>query len=223
MAPEVEKSFITIIDSILAASDLNTISEKRIRKGLQAAVQYDITPQKVRTSAIILPSCFSLTSDQESIKMLIMARFDKFMAEKSAAPTTRNSEVVKEESSESPRPKDERHHPTPHQGRKRASDEDDLSDAPDISPPKKKRKAEPFIDADALYAAKLQAEENSRARPTRGAARKHTVIKKKRTPKKKTSEKVKAEDDSDLQNSGSETTEKKVNRSGGFHVSIVRP
>lgn len=37
---------MTIIDSILAASDLNTISEKRIRKGLQAAVEHDITPQK---------------------------------------------------------------------------------------------------------------------------------------------------------------------------------
>lgn len=156
--------------------------------------------------------------------MLIMARFDKFMAEKSApAPANGRSEVVKEESSESPRLKNETHRPTPHQGRKRTSDEDDLSDLPDISPPKKKRKAEPFVGADALYAAKLQAEENSRARPTRGAARKHSVIKKKRAPKKKTSEKVKAEDDSDVQNSGSETTEKKVNRSGGFHVSCVRP
>ena len=47
VSPEVESSFVTIIDSILAASDLNTISEKRIRKGLQAAVEYDITPQKV--------------------------------------------------------------------------------------------------------------------------------------------------------------------------------
>lgn len=154
-----------------------------------------------------------------------MARFDKFMAAKSAPPpTNRHSEAaVKEESSESPRPKDERRRPIPNQGQKRTSDEDDLSDLPDISPPKKKRKAEPFVDADALYAAKLQAEENSRARPTRGAARKHTVFKKKRSPKKKTSEKVKAEDDSDLQNSGSETTEKKVNRSGGFHVSYVCP
>lgn len=156
--------------------------------------------------------------------MLIMARFDKFMAEKSApAPKNGYPEAVKEESSESPRPKDERRRPNPDQGQKRTSDEDDLSDLPDISPPKKKRKAEPFVDADALYAAKLQAEENSRARPTRGAARKHTLIKKKRTPKKKTAEKVKAEDDSDLQNSGSETTEKKVNRSGGFHVSCVCP
>ncbi len=45
--PEVEAAYATIIDSILAASDLNTISEKRIRKGLQQAVEYDITPQKV--------------------------------------------------------------------------------------------------------------------------------------------------------------------------------
>ena len=66
MTPEVEKSFITIIDSILAASDLNTISEKRIRKGLQAAVQYDITPQKVRNptvSAWLLPTHIRLGVD----------------------------------------------------------------------------------------------------------------------------------------------------------------
>lgn len=47
VTPESEASYVTIIDSILAASDLNTISEKRIRKGLQAAVDYDITPLKV--------------------------------------------------------------------------------------------------------------------------------------------------------------------------------
>lgn len=45
--PEVEASYITIIDDILAASDLDSISEKRIRKGLQESVEYDITPQKV--------------------------------------------------------------------------------------------------------------------------------------------------------------------------------
>ena len=52
--PEVEASYITIIDSILAASDLDSISEKRIRKGLQEAVEYDITPQKVRINLILL-------------------------------------------------------------------------------------------------------------------------------------------------------------------------
>lgn len=202
LPPEVETNFITIIDSILAASDLNTISEKRIRKGLQAAVQYDITPQKA------------------PIKTLIMARFDKFIAEKNAPPQTNgHSSVAKDESSESPRPKQEISPPTSDRGHKRTSDDDELSDVPISPSPKKKRKVEHFVDADAAYAAKLQAEENSRARPTRGgASRKSTTIKKKkRNPKKKTSDKVKAEDDSDLQDSGSEAVEKKVNRSGGFH------
>ena len=43
-----EKSYSSIIDSILAASDLNTISAKRIRKGLQEELGYDISAQKVR-------------------------------------------------------------------------------------------------------------------------------------------------------------------------------
>lgn len=47
VSAEVEAKYVVIIDTILASSDLNTISEKRIRKGLQQAVDYDITPQKV--------------------------------------------------------------------------------------------------------------------------------------------------------------------------------
>jgi upstream activation factor subunit UAF30 len=47
LPPEVEASYSAIIDSILAASDLNTISAKRIRKGLQEKVDYDISHQKV--------------------------------------------------------------------------------------------------------------------------------------------------------------------------------
>lgn len=45
--PEVEASYTVIIDDILAHSDLNTVSAKRIRKGLQARVDHDITPEKV--------------------------------------------------------------------------------------------------------------------------------------------------------------------------------
>lgn len=45
--PEVEASYTVIIDDILAHSDLNTVSAKRIRKGLQARVAHDITPEKV--------------------------------------------------------------------------------------------------------------------------------------------------------------------------------
>ncbi|KAI9874595.1 MAG: hypothetical protein M1830_009579 [Pleopsidium flavum] len=209
LPPEVEAAYATIIDSILAASDLNTISEKRIRKGLQQAVEYDITPQKA------------------AIKELIMARFDKFNAEKNLSPkveevtiskplTNGHTATVKEEEAPAPvqqisSPPSKTHPP------REERDEDAMSDVID-TPPKKKRKAEP-LDDDALFAARLQAEENSRARPTRGGtSRKGAIVKKKRSPvKKKTAKKIKSEDDSDIEGSGSEVEDRKVNRSGGFH------
>ncbi|MCJ1339968.1 hypothetical protein MMC09_005261 [Bachmanniomyces sp. S44760] len=195
--PEVEASYATIIDSILAASDLNTISEKRIRKGLQQAVEYDITPQKT------------------AIKTLIMSRFDKFIAEKSAASVTNGHTVpVKTETTKI---KGNSSSPPPKKEPKRNSDDDDLSDVPNYPPPKKKRKVEAPIDDDAAFAARLQAEENIRARNTRGGANRRTgPIKKKKIQKKKSSTKIKAEDDSDVDGSGSEK-ERKVNRTGGFH------
>ena len=49
LPPEQQASYSAIIDSILASSDLNTISAKTIRKGLQARVDYDLTPQKVKS------------------------------------------------------------------------------------------------------------------------------------------------------------------------------
>ncbi|MCJ1389707.1 hypothetical protein MMC18_002564 [Xylographa bjoerkii] len=205
LPPEVQAAYVVIIDSILAASDLQKITSKRIREGLQRAVDYDITPQK------------------DAIKALIMTRFDRFVAEKEAALVTNgHDEPVKSEPSESPiEPSSD----APKTIKKRKSEsegpeeESELSNVPVTPPPKKKRKAEPAMDADAMFAARLQAEENSRARPTRGGANRKsvTVKKKKKTPKKKTSDKVKAEDDSDLDGSGSGNEEKKVNRSGGFH------
>jgi hypothetical protein len=50
--PEVEASYATIIDGILASSDLNTISAKAIRKGLQSKVSFDLSAQKVRYCAV---------------------------------------------------------------------------------------------------------------------------------------------------------------------------
>lgn len=44
---EQRASYAAIIDGILASADMETISAKRIRKGLQEQVDYDITPQKV--------------------------------------------------------------------------------------------------------------------------------------------------------------------------------
>jgi len=93
------------------------------------------------------------------------------------------------------------------------TDESDI----DVSPPKKKRKQP---DSDAKLAAKLQAEENSRARPSRAGVNKKTVvIRKKSTPKKKSAAKVKADDDSDL-DLNSDGEKKDVVRKGGFHVSL---
>lgn len=95
--------------------------------------------------------------------------------------------------------------------------ESDGSDV-DLSPPKKKRKQP---DSDAKLAAKLQAEENSRARPSRAGVNKKTVvIRKKSTPKKKSSAKVKVDDDSDL-DLNSDGEKKDVVRKGGFHVSVL--
>lgn len=99
----------------------------------------------------------------------------------------------------------------------RLDDDDD-----DGAPPKKKRKQNKGVkdegegDADAKLAAKLQAEENSRSRATRGGGAKKKAPSKKRAPKKKSSDKVKAEDDSDIE-LGSDGEIKEKVRKGGFH------
>ena len=160
-----------------------------------------------------------------------MERFDKFAAERDAVPTTNGHVEPTEEPPKSPEIKSE---PSTVQasaqktGMKRPSQSDNEEEDEDAegssepappSPPKKKRKAE--VDEDAIMAARLQAEENSRARPTRGgSARKPPAVKKKKTPKKKTATKVHADDDSDLDGEGS-AGERKVNRNTGFHVSAL--
>lgn len=148
-----------------------------------------------------------------------MTRFNKFVADRNTIPTTNGNNHIKPKKPDSPEPVVSTPPPKKQEDLKQSSDDDDdLSDVPDTPPPKKKRKTVP-LDSDAAFAAKLQAEENIRARPTRGGAnRKTPAVKKKRTPKKKTANKVKAEDDSDIDGSGSEVGEKKPNRSGGFHV-----
>ncbi|KAL9588956.1 MAG: hypothetical protein Q9203_002246 [Teloschistes exilis] len=209
LSAEVEAKYVVIIDTILASSDLNTISEKRIRKGLQQAVDYDITPQKVAASDVIKP--------------LIMARFDKFMAEQTTQPQTNGHTAdVQTVGTASPEATQSHTSPTPRSASKGVSVEaEESSEVVDTAPPKKKRKRSP-LDEDAVFAARLQAEENSRARPTRGGGVTKKVVpaKKKKTPKKKTADRVDAADDSELD---SESAEKKVNRSGGFHVNLDLP
>ena len=158
-----------------------------------------------------------------------MTRFDKFVAERNALPFTNGySAPVKSESSEAVK---QGSLPVPQGLRKRKSaspscgDDGELSNVPTSPPLKKKRKAEPALDDDAAFAAKLQAEENNRARPTRGGANRKSVVakKKQKTAKKKTPVKVKVDDNSDIGGSGSGAEDKTVNRSGGFHVSLPCP
>ncbi|EEH06419.1 SWIB/MDM2 domain-containing protein [Histoplasma capsulatum G186AR] len=202
LSDDVQASYIKIIDSILATSDLNTISEKRIRRGLQDAVDYDITPQKA------------------AIKVLIMQRFDIF-AEQSEKQAESTPAVNGHSSNGQPDiPTIEPISPALSTSpQKRTPEPESVSDSGDKSPPKKKRRSN-LVDADAIFAAKLQAEENLRARPTRGAnSRKIAPVKKKKpATKSKTSKKVKAEDDSDLDAQDSES-KKEVTRTGGFHLS----
>ncbi|KAJ5924300.1 DEK C-terminal [Penicillium verhagenii] len=197
LSSELRDRFTDIIDSILAKSDLNTISEKRIRKGLQEEVGYDLTPQKA------------------AVKELIMARFDIY-AEKNGVGESpepaNNSHQDGDSASAVPSPATA----TSSSPVKRQADSEEASDPSQSSPPPKKLKSEADVDADALFAAKLQAEENLRARPTRGGnTRRAAPTKKKSKSKAKTSKRVKAEDDSDVE-SGSDT-KKEVNRTGGFH------
>lgn len=106
--------------------------------------------------------------------------------------------------------------PSPPQ--KRSADPEGIPDVTDSSPPPVKKRKDDVVDSDAAYAAKLQAEENLRARTTRGAnSRKTGVVKKKRKNTSKTTKKVKASDDSDVDGSAAEN-KKEVNRTGGFHV-----
>ncbi|KAH8703418.1 SWIB/MDM2 domain protein [Talaromyces proteolyticus] len=200
LSSEQRDSFTKVIDSILADSDLNTISSKSIRKGLQEKF-----PE------------YNLNEYKDAVKDLIMERFDIFAnknetestSSEHVVPTTETtnghkSNGVQAATAISPTPSS-----TP--SRKRESTSEDLEE----SEPKKRR-PEPDVDADALFAAKLQAEENKRARPTRGSATRKSAPAKKKS-KSKTAKKVRAEDDSDLESSSETTRKKAVNRSTGFH------
>lgn len=196
---EVEASYAAIIDNILAASDLNTISAKRIRKGLQERLDYDISHQK------------------DEVNALIMTRFDKFNAERNGAADTETTEPIPTvETNGAGRYSSE--DASASVSKKRTPDDSDI----ERSPPKKKVKKEKTTeDQDAAYAAKLQAEFNaaSRSRSTRGANTKKRAPapkKKGEKKKKKSANRVKDEDDSDIA-SGSGAEKKEVKRTGGFH------
>ena len=156
---------------------------------------------------------------QDGIKELIMARFDKFIAEQNAPPQTNGHAASSPEKSPPSTPTVKSDSPANSKKHKHEFDEEDLSEVIDDPKPKKKRKVEQ--DSDAAYAAKLQAMENSRMRSTRGGGAKSSRPIKRKIPKKKSAGRIRAEDDSDVEVSGSDVKEKKVNRNTGFHVDHI--
>lgn len=104
--------------------------------------------------------------------------------------------------------------------RKAESDDVDSTTAPSAAspPPKKKVRKVEEVDTDAALAARLQAEENARSRPTRGGAPRKAAPAPKKKAKKKSKATLGADDDSDMEGSA---TERKVNRNSGFHKPLI--
>lgn len=184
--------YSAIIDRIIATGDLETISTKQIRNGLQAAVDEDLGEYKI------------------PIKQLILERFDKFhAAPEAAAPAPASATTSTKNSRESCVPS--RAASTP------ISFPDAEEEYADSSPPPKKKLKKQAVDSDAALAAKLQAQENTRSRSTRGGGAK-LVKKRAAAPKRKrekSRKKVAEDDDSDVL--GTDGEKKEVIRKGGFH------
>ena len=112
---------------------------------------------------------------------------------------------------------------------KRPSPATDSSSASSPRPAKKQHRSQPSMeDLDAAYAARLQAEENGRARTTRGGAKggsaggskKGSPAKREGKPKKRKSKsKAKVESGEESEADGERKEEKE--RKGGFHVSFT--
>ena len=171
-------------------------------------MEYDITPQKA------------------DIKELILQRFDHFNSLHDANVRTADKPISEPASNGQAGsvPNGKRSSPLTTASPEKRPLERETSDVAEISPLKKKRKSA-TVDEDAAYAARLQAEEDKRARPTRGGnTRKSMPTKKKKkvSTKSKSAKKVGTVDDSELEGSGSGLDKKEVKRTGGFHVSYER-
>jgi hypothetical protein len=103
-------------------------------------------------------------------------------------------------------------------GKRSASSDDSIP--PPAKKPKPAKVARTAEEKDAELAARLQAEENGRARSTRGGGvtKRKAPLKKEKPKKRKMKSKTKVgSDDDSIDGSGSDN-DKKVDRKGGFHV-----
>ncbi|PSR74517.1 SWIB/MDM2 domain protein [Coniella lustricola] len=187
--------YTSIIDHILKTSDLDTVSRKKVRKGLEQQLGKDLSAQK------------------DAIKVLIEERFDAIADTLPSPPPQSNGNdsgpdgtngVKHETDSKDSAVVD-------------AELEDEVSQEIKVSTvPSKKRSSSMVEDEDARLARELQAQENqlARGRQTRGG---HGTpkAKPKAKPKKKSSTKVKAGDDSDVDTEDSNAP-KKRKAGGGF-------
>lgn len=165
---------------------------------------------------------------QYLIKRLIMARFDKFNAERSGGPSTPSDEPPSQNTQQGDSTGNRlnvvanmRRSSTAIDsaidGEKLDVDEPDGAEERS-KPPHKKRKAG-MVDDDARLAAALQAEENNRVRATRGGTNKKATYGKGRPSSSKKKSQAKIEE-SGTESESSGKKKRNVNRSGGFHVSI---
>lgn len=199
LSSDEERQYTGIIDAILATADLETITRKKIRQGLEKALNGK-----------------DLSEYKNEIKALIEERFDAFSQGPSAAPVAIPTPPSASALS------DDKPHPTPkreHSSIKYEEDEKETNGEIKVSvsqPPAKKQKRNSIAaeDADARFAAELQAQENrlARGRTTRGGEK--PAKPKKKAPKKKSAAKVK-DDDSDAENSDG-TPKEKRKAGGGF-------
>ncbi|KAI0410894.1 DEK C terminal domain-containing protein [Xylaria grammica] len=194
LTPEEEIRYTEIIDGILATADLETVTRKKIRLGLQAEL-----------------GGRDLNEQRNAIKALIEQRFDAISA--TAAPAS----TVVPDVNVPPSPPNGYTNGHDHA----VKEELDVNGGEikvSTQPPKKKPRKEQSTDtedADAKLAALLQAEENQRTRTTRGGGAKAAPKKKKPAPKKKSDKRVRPEDDSDVDGS-EEPSPKKRKAGGGF-------
>lgn len=156
---------------------------------------------------------------QDAIQKLIMERFDKAS---SAAPAPLSPQATPNTHTNGhPSPPPSKAPKTEHIKTERPikrETETPISSPPSSHsaspPPKKKRKAAAMDDAQ--LAAMLQAQENSRTRATRGGASTKRKAPLKKKVKKKSADRIKAADDSDLELDSQGEVKEKVKK-GGFH------
>lgn len=229
-----------MIDAILATANLETISRKKIREGLEKALGgKDLSEQKVSNShplwrlcpmskavSCLPPPPVSAAGKgspdvelQKAIKDLIELRFDKINQEARSTGNMPTPPSAPATSDEAARPKRERSETNGHD---EDEDEDHVDGEIEVSledePVKKKQKRAPsLVDEDARLAAELQAQENrlARGRTTRGGGTSKPSKTKKKTPKKKGAARIKGDDDSDVDSSEASGVPKEKKKAGG--------